>query len=113
MGMRRVFLLSVVVAMAVAVPWSGCATSGSTVSDRDEADEAGRCTTDLECSPGDQCIRPRGEIYGICGRLVDQYGAPTTGIRRSADPCQNDFDCPVMFRCERTTPSGTGICVKQ
>lgn len=87
-----------------------CAPTGPAA--RGQAREDGACTTDLECSPGDQCIRPRGELNGLCGRLVDERGTPTTTIRRSADACENDFDCPVMFRCERTT-STVGICVKQ
>ena len=87
-----------------------CAPTGPAA--RGEArDGAAACHTDLECSPGDECIRPRGELNGVCGRLVDGRANPTTGIRRQADPCRNDFDCPPQFRCELTTAS-VGVCVK-
>ena len=92
----------------------GCAPTGPAM--RGEAPEGADgttpCTTDLECSPGDECIRPRGQVNGICGRLTDANGQPTTGVRRSVTPCTNDFDCPVRARCELTT-SSVGVCVGQ
>ncbi len=102
-------LLSLSLAMASLA--AGCATEGSAA--REEArDGPTHCTTSLECSPGEDCIRPRGDVHGLCGRLVDERATPTTSIERRADPCRNDFDCPVLFRCELTTPT-VGICIRQ
>src|SRR4051812_7514938 len=96
-------LLTLVVSLAPL----GCAPTGPAM--RGEAAEGSDgttpCTTDLECSPGDDCIRPRGQVNGLCGRLTDANGQPTTGIRRSVTPCATDFDCPVRSRCEMTTSS--------
>ena len=108
--MRGALLILVFV---LAVAWlglAGCAPTGPAVRD-EERDEA-TCTTDLECSPGDECIRPRGQINGLCGHLADSRGGPTTTINRHADPCESDFDCPVRSRCERTSAS-VGLCVSQ
>jgi hypothetical protein len=92
----------------------GCAPTGPAM--RGEAAEAPEgakpCTTDLECSPGDECIRPQGQLNGLCGHVADANGQPTTGIRRTVAPCTNDFDCPVRSHCELTTAS-VGVCVGQ
>ena len=104
--MRPALLVPVVAWLGVA----GCAPTGPAA--RDDSRDSAACTTNLECSPGDECIRPRGQINGLCGRLVDSHANPTTTINRRADPCENDFDCPVRFRCERTS-STVGICVSQ
>ena len=62
------------------------------------------------CSPGDQCIRPRGDLRGLCGRLVDQRGTPTTSIQRRADPCENDFDCLDLLICLSNCNPGDQAC---
>src|SRR3954471_7036072 len=93
-----------------AVAVLACAPTASAV--RDDSADATRCTTDLECAPGDECIRPRGVLNGLCGHLADANGQPTTGVHRHVEPCANDFDCPVRSRCELTT-SSVGVCVEQ
>lgn len=97
-------------AFALAAAALACAPIAGAV--RDESADSSRCTTDLECAAGDECIRPRGQLNGLCGRLADANGQPTTTIHRSVEPCANDFDCPVRSRCELTT-SSVGICVGQ
>jgi len=107
--MRLAFLALLTLAASLAP--LGCAPTGPAM--RGEAAEGSApCTTDLECSPGDECIRPMGQVNGLCGRLTDANGQPTTGIRRSVTPCTTDFDCPVRARCELTT-SSVGVCVGQ
>ncbi|HEY8207505.1 MAG TPA: hypothetical protein VIG99_08495 [Myxococcaceae bacterium] len=107
--MRPALLLAL--AMAVAAP--ACAPTLGTLRDEyGESPDAARCTSDLECSAGDECIRPRGQINGLCGHVADANGQPTTGIRRRVEPCTNDFECPVRSRCELTT-SSVGVCVGQ
>jgi hypothetical protein len=101
--MRPALLASTVAALL------GCAPTIPAMRGETE-DGATRCTTDLECSLGDQCIRPRGELNGLCGHIADANGQPTTGVRRSVTPCTTDFDCPVRARCELTT-SSVGVCV--
>jgi hypothetical protein len=103
--MRLALVLS-----AVLLPLA-CAPTGPAV--RGETPEgAVRCASDVDCSPGDECIRPRGERNGLCGRVADANGQPSTGVRRSVAPCANDFDCPVRSRCQLTT-STVGVCVEQ
>jgi len=98
--------------LLLAVSWlglPGCASTGSRGA-REEDRDAVVCTSNLECTLGDECIRPHGEIKGVCGRLVDSTANPTTSIRRRVQPCDTDHDCPVRFRCERTSAS-VGVCV--
>src|SRR5262245_23781986 len=98
------------VLLLLAVSWlafPGCTRRERMV--REPRDEV-TCTSNLECELGAECIRPHGEIKGVCGRLVDPHANPTTSIRRTVTPCETDFDCPVKFRCERTTAS-VGVCV--
>jgi len=105
--MRRAHpVLAAVAAAWLALP--GCAPTGPAA--RGESNDSGMCTSNLECSAGEECIRPRGQLNGVCGRLVDSRGNPTTTINRRVEPCETDFDCPVRFRCERTT-STVGVCV--
>jgi len=106
--MRPALLGLMVVVMSL-----GCAPGGPAMrgeAPEGESEGAARCTTDLQCSPGDECIRPRGQLNGVCGRMADANGQPTTGVHRSVEPCTNDFDCPVRSRCELTT-SSVGVCV--
>jgi hypothetical protein len=106
--MRRALLVPVLAAAWLCLP--GCAPTGPAA--RDSSREGPACTSNLECAAGEECIRPQGQLNGLCGRLVDAHGNPTTSIRRKVQPCENDFDCPVRFRCERTSAT-VGICVTQ
>lgn len=95
--------------LSLAVLLGACAHTGPAA--RAAGDDSPACTSDLECSPGDECIRPHGQVNGVCGHLVGGDMTPTTTINRHVEPCQNDSDCPIRSRCELTT-STVGVCVK-
>lgn len=78
------------------------------------------CRSDFECGLGRACVRPQQglSLEGICGTIVDEFGlrdfseiGPAVGPRRVSS-CSFTTDCPVGFRCEKTSGSLHGVCVK-
>lgn len=76
------------------------------------------CRLDVDCGAGRACVRPEFSVQGICGTIVDEYGlrdfsefGPSVGPRRVSS-CSSTTDCPVGFRCEKTSGSLYGVCVK-
>jgi len=55
----RLALLPLAAALLACAPTAGLV--------RDDSADVTRCTTDLECNPGDECIRPRGELGRAAG----------------------------------------------
>lgn len=79
---------------------------------------AAACQFDTDCSPGSQCLKSSGSIYGICagglnpGNSNDDQPvySPTDPNETYGDTCSFDDDCGPGSKCLK---SGIyGVCVR-
>lgn len=103
-------------APAVRAYAGAAASGGGTPSPRRgvRSDDARECTSDLDCGIGARCLRPEGSAFfrGVCGRAVDASGLPSPSLDRKVGNCWSDFDCPMLFRCQKLNALD-GVCVKR
>jgi hypothetical protein len=106
----------------------GCVTGGagrhtgsadSPVPGRSERHVKGgdvECTSNIDCSASQKCIRPRSSAFpnGVCGDAVDQTGMPIhdVGAEQEAGSCTFDMDCPTFFSCHKLNAI-EGVCVRR
>jgi len=75
------------------------------------------CSSDFSCSYGESCVKEPYKSRGVCMKTVDKYGIRTfdaprsssVGPRMNNDGCNFSTDCPIGFKCQRSTK----VCVKR
>jgi hypothetical protein len=79
---------------------------------------APRCTSDYQCAYGARCTKDSFATYGVCARVVNEYGTPTYSppdpgsYRTGEGQCSFDTECPIGFRCIKTSGGLRGNCMK-
>jgi hypothetical protein len=77
------------------------------------------CEFDTDCSPGNQCLKSSGEIYGICTGGIDpgnnhdaQPVYSSTDLNNTTgNTCTFDIDCGPGSICLKGNSSIEGACV--
>lgn len=77
------------------------------------------CSFDTDCQVGSECLKPAGQIYGICagglfpGNCNDhQPVSSPLGLDRSyGSTCSFDVDCGISKKCFKSGGSITSLCV--
>jgi hypothetical protein len=77
------------------------------------------CGSDTDCSPGSQCIKSPGNIYGICigsiepGNSHDKQpvSSPIDPNGTTGDTCSFDTNCGPGSKCLKSSSSIYGACV--
>jgi hypothetical protein len=78
------------------------------------------CAFDTECSPGSQCVKGQGQLYGVCtgglspGNKNDQQPvyAPLDINRTYGNTCTYDTECGPGSKCAKQNGSLQGVCVR-
>ena len=78
------------------------------------------CSFDTDCGVGSKCVKPRGNIYGICaggmnpGNSNDRVPVkdPLDLDRTYGNTCSFDTDCGVSNKCYKERGQIKGVCVK-
>jgi hypothetical protein len=77
------------------------------------------CSFDTDCSPGSKCLRPSGEVVGLCeggllpGNRHDKipYHDPFDPNRTAGNTCSFNIECGPGSHCQMGL--GTyGVCVR-
>lgn len=74
---------------------------------------------DTDCFPGSRCLKPPGQLYGVCaGGLFPGNDHDREPVRDPFDPwdargetCQFDLDCGIGNRCLKRAGALEGVCV--
>ena len=78
------------------------------------------CSLDTDCSPGSKCVRPSGQVIGMCvggnfpGNKYDKapYNDPFDPNRSAGKTCSFGIECGPGNRCAMGL--GTyGVCVRK
>ena len=75
------------------------------------------CSSDFSCDFGQICVKEPYKSWGTCMGTVNEFGTPTFGAPKSSsvgpkmnsDGCRFMTDCPIGFKCQRSTKA----CVKK
>jgi hypothetical protein len=76
------------------------------------------CTSDYQCSPGQVCAKDSLAFRGVCATSVNPYGVPTyaqpdpASVQPGTGACSFDTECPIGFRCVKTSGGLKGNCMK-
>jgi hypothetical protein len=78
------------------------------------------CQFDTDCSPGSQCLKSSGSIYGVCaGGLSPGNDDDRQPVYDPLDPnesvgntCSFDVDCGPGNRCLKSDGHIKGVCVR-
>ena len=79
------------------------------------------CEFDTDCSPGSQCVKATGEIYGVCqggvspGNSNDQQPvySPLDPNHTAGNTCSFDTDCGPGSQCVKSEGAIQGVCLPQ
>lgn len=79
------------------------------------------CSFDTDCAVGSQCVKARGQIYGICkGGMQPGNRYDREPVVDSLDPnrthgntCSFDVDCGPGSSCEKDRGQIEGVCVRR
>lgn len=82
--------------------------------------QAWACTFDTDCSPGSRCLKPPGQIYGVCisgiqpGNRWDRQPVydPLDPNRTTGNTCSFDTDCGPGSKCAKSRGSIYGVCLR-
>jgi hypothetical protein len=78
------------------------------------------CSFDTDCSPGSKCVKPNGQVVGLCtggtfpGNTYDKvpYHDPFDPNRTAGKTCSFNLECGPGNRCDLGL--GTyGVCVRK
>lgn len=75
--------------------------SSARSADSDVQQERG-CQFDVQCGPGQRCLKAPGKLEGSCAKLVNEYGTPSYDMNAKAARCQFTTDCAIGFKCVDT-----------
>jgi hypothetical protein len=78
------------------------------------------CSFDTDCEPGSKCLKPRGQIYGVCaGGMSPGNSNDRQPVFDQLDPnrsvgntCSFDLDCGVGNQCLKNGGSLLGVCIR-
>ena len=78
------------------------------------------CEFDTDCDPGSKCVKPGGQIYGVCvGGISPGNSNDQRPVYDQLDPngtvgntCSFDTDCGPGSRCLKGGGSIYGTCVR-
>lgn len=68
------------------------------------------CAASYDCPSGTQCIKGAGMSRGMCGRLVNPSGLPSTALPPAGRMCLADLDCGMGFKCSKQVGYTYGLC---
>ena len=82
--------------------------------------QAMACAFDTDCSPGSKCVRPSGQVIGVCtggqfpGNEYDQkpYSDPFDPNRTVGKTCSFSIECGAGSRCALGLGI-YGVCVRK
>ena len=78
------------------------------------------CSFDTDCDPGSKCVKPQGQIYGICmggispGNKNDRQPvySPLDPNRTTGNTCSFDTNCGPGSKCVKERGAIYGACIK-
>jgi hypothetical protein len=78
------------------------------------------CTSDMQCSPGNKCVKSAGSysMDGVCVTPTDKYGnrtyysGPSSYGPHRISGCKFNTDCNIGYSCFKRVGEIEGICVK-
>jgi len=79
------------------------------------------CMFDTDCNVGSKCVKPGGQIYGVCmGGLAPGNSNDRVPVTNPLDPnrttgntCQFDVDCGPGSRCAKGNGQIYGACLRR
>jgi hypothetical protein len=82
--------------------------------------QAFACAFDTDCSPGSKCVKPSGQVNGVCtggnfpGNKYDQkpYADPFDPNRTAGKTCSFNLECGPGSRCALGLGI-YGVCVRK